>query len=168
MPNGGSDCCGTCWFNRRNRSERGYRWADDKEVEPFCEIREVAIRNPFWTYCANHPHRRPERDPIPIGPIMRSGGGEYAGRGYVREVWKPSPDSEEIRQHLLEILDRLPAHVAKDRYPASPGLAEVVVRQLGEFREGRAERQVRWLSENGPESLSEVAGEAPQQIRDGA
>ena len=24
MPNGGSDCCGTCWFNRKNRGERDW------------------------------------------------------------------------------------------------------------------------------------------------
>jgi len=24
MPNGGSDCCGTCWFNARNKGEAGY------------------------------------------------------------------------------------------------------------------------------------------------
>ena len=64
MPNGGSDCCGTCWFNRRNRGEKGYNRADDIDVEALCEIRDVLIENPFWTYCANHPHRRPQRDPI--------------------------------------------------------------------------------------------------------
>ena len=167
MPNGGSDCCATCWFNRKNRGEKGYRWARDREVEPFCEIRDVEIEDPFWTYCANHPHRRPKRDPIPIGPIMRNDGGEYFGRGYVREVWIVSPDSEEIRRHLLGLLRNLRAHVAKDRYPARPGLGEVVVRQLGEFREKRAEKQIRWLSENGSEPLSDVAGEALRQIRGG-
>ncbi len=167
MPNGGSDCCATCWFNRKNRGEKGYRWARDREVEPFCEIRDVEIEDPFWTYCANHPHRRPKRDPIPIGPIMRNDGGEYSGRGYVREVWIVSPDSEEIRRHLLGLLRNLRAHVAKDRYPARPGLGEVVVRQLGEFREKRAEKQIRWLSENGSEPLSDVAGEALRQIRGG-
>jgi len=29
MPDGGSDCCGTCWFNERNKGEAGYAHADD-------------------------------------------------------------------------------------------------------------------------------------------
>ncbi|MCY3903009.1 MAG: hypothetical protein OXL39_10845 [Caldilineaceae bacterium] len=41
------------------------------------------------------------------------------------------------------------------------------MQQLGEFREKRAEKQIRWLSENGPEPLSDVAGEALRQIRGG-
>ena len=101
MPNGGSDCCGTCWFNRTNRGRRDWQQHRDESAPPYCEIRKVAIDDPFWTYCANHPHRRPDRDPIPIGPITR-----YAGDGCSneREVWAPSPDSEEIRLHLLELL----------------------------------------------------------------
>ncbi len=77
----------------------------------------------------------------------------------------PSPDSEEVRQHLLDLLERLPAHVANDRYPARPGLGEVVVRQLGEFKEGRAEKKIRWLSEKLPESWAGVAREALAKIR---
>lgn len=165
MPNGGSDCCGTCWFNRRNAGEKGYSRAQDTDVEAYCEIRDVSIENPFWTYCANHPHRRPQRDPIPIGPVMRAGGGDYQSMGSGREVWVSSPDSEEIRKHLLGLLESLPSHIAADRYPARPGLAEVVVRQLGEFREGRAEKRIQWLSENLPESWAGVAREALARIR---
>jgi len=165
MPNGGSDCCGTCWFNRRNRGEKGYNRARDTNVEAYCEIRDVLIENPFWTYCANHPHRRPHRDPVPIGPIMLSDSSEYESKGYVRKVWISSPDSEEIRQHLLDLLNRLPTHVAADRYPARPGLAEVVVRQLGAFKERRAEKKLLWLSENLPDSWADVAREALAKIR---
>jgi hypothetical protein len=57
MPNGGSDCCGTCWFNARNKGEAGYAHADDPEPK-FCTIRGLAIENSFWTYCGNHPHPR--------------------------------------------------------------------------------------------------------------
>ena len=58
MPNGGSDCCGTCWFNRENQVEAGY--AHMSEAEPaYCEIRNLDIPNPFYTCCANHPHRSP-------------------------------------------------------------------------------------------------------------
>ena len=44
MPNGGSDCCGTCWFNRKNRGEKGYPKDRDNDVEPYCEIRHVLDR----------------------------------------------------------------------------------------------------------------------------
>ena len=86
--------------------------------------------------------------------------------GYGREVWIPSPDTEEVRWHLLDLLNRLPRHMAADRYPARPGLAEVVVRQLGEFRERRAEKRIEWLSENLPESWAGVAREALAKIRE--
>ena len=109
MPNGGSDCCGTCWFNRKNRGERDWPKHVDNTLPDHCEIRDLAIEDPFYTYCANHPHRRPERDRIPIGPVTRHGGWQedppYAE--YPRYVRKPSPDTEEVRQHLLSPLDSL-------------------------------------------------------------
>ena len=73
MPNGGSDCCGTCWFNRKDRGERDWPKHVDNALPDHCEIRDLAIEDPFYTYCANHPHRRPERDRIPIGPVTRHG-----------------------------------------------------------------------------------------------
>ena len=161
MPNGGSDCCGTCWFDRANggNASHGHR---DNSVEPFCEIRGVAIEDPFYTYCANHPYRRPDRDPIPIGPITR-----YAGDGMTneREVWLPSPDSEEIREHLLEMLKEFVEHGSDDRYPIGPSLAEVVIRQLGQFREERAEDHLRWVTENLEGYLGDIASGALEQIQ---
>src|SRR5687768_955859 len=90
MPNGGSDCCGTCWFNVKNKGEAGYAHTGDPEPA-FCSIRGLLIEDPFYTYCANHPHRRPERDAIPIGPVFT---------GEEREMWQDSPDTEEVREHL--------------------------------------------------------------------
>lgn len=161
MPNGGSDCCGTCWFNRRNRGEAGYRHARDESVEPYCEIRDVSIKNPFYTYCANHPHRRPDRDRIPIGPITR-----YAGDGMSndRKVWILSPDTEEIRLHLLNLLSEFFTHVSKDRYPIGPGIGEVIIWQLGEFREKRAEGPIRRISENFPNPWKAIAHTALEKI----
>ena len=161
MPNGGSDCCGTCWFNRKNRGEKGYQGASNDDVESYCQIRDVAIENPFWTYCANHPHRRPKRDPIPIGPIMRNVGDGSNDR----DEWIPSPDSEEIRQHLLELLDGFFQHVAESRYPIGPDLGEVVLRQLGEFGEKRAEKHIQGISESCPNTWSDVARAALKGIR---
>ena len=97
MPNGGSDCCGSCWFNAKNKGQAGFDHADDPEPD-FCTIRDLAIKVPFYTYCGNHPHRRPEQDPIPIGPVFT---GDPSG---AREFWKPSPDTEEIRQHCSRCL----------------------------------------------------------------
>ena len=161
MPNGGSDCCGTCWFNRSNGGEAGYDHRDDS-IAHYCVIRDVAIEDPFYTYCANHPHRRPERDQIPIGPITR-----YAGDGMSneREVWLPSPDSEEIRQHLLEILEELAEHASADSYPIGHALEEVVIWQLGEFREKRAEDHISRISKNPESHPKDVAREALAQIR---
>ena len=129
MPNGGSDCCGTCWFNRSNSSERGSA-SFNREIRSFCEIRHLAIPDPFYTYCANHPHHRRNRDPIPIGPV-------YVGDSFgVRELWKPSPDSEEIRQHLLDIVRAPEEHT--DGYPffSSPPHIKAI-EQLVEFGDPR-------------------------------
>ena len=180
MPNGGSDCCGTCWFNRRNQGERDWLPHADRTIPPHCEIREIVIEDPFYTYCANHPHRRPNRDPIPIGPVMRHGGWEeerrvQAGQPDVlvstenpRYVWKPSPDSEEIRQHLLNLLDGVFEHMSRDRYPIGTGLGETIIRQLGEFREQRAVRHLEWIRENFqdfPGLMADAARDALVRIR---
>src|SRR5262245_28248999 len=69
MPNGGSDCCATCWFNSKNEGEAGFSHAGAPGPAS-CTICKLAIENPFYTYCANHPHRRAQQDRIPIGPVF--------------------------------------------------------------------------------------------------
>lgn len=139
MPNGGSDCCGTCWFNAKNKDEVGYGHSKDPEPA-YCLIRELSgAENPFYTYCGNHPHRRLERDPIPIGPVYT---GDDMGR---REIWQPSPDAEEIRLHLIELL-RTTAAVSVEEYPLGNSLTELVVWQLGELREERAVEELRRIA----------------------
>ena len=164
MPNGGSDCCGTCWFNRTNEGEAGYGKGGDGSKEPYCEIRNQAIEDPFYTYCANHPHRRPDRDRIPIGPILRFAD-DYSTNE--RKVWIKSPDTGEIRQHLLELLDEFFTMVSEDRYPIGPGIGEVVIRQLGEFREERALDRLRWIGKEVPGRWGESAREAVGRIEEG-
>ena len=144
MPNGGSDDCGTCWFNRKNRGEAGYAHAND-EGPAYCEIRELDIPDPFYTYCANHPHRCPERDPIPIGPIFIDP--EDAGR----DIWKQSPDTEEVRTHLLDLLAGIQEQ-PKEEYPMGLYLDEVVVWQLGEFREQRASHDMERVAKFNPKA----------------
>ncbi len=121
----------------------------------------MEIEDPFYTYCANHPHRRPERDPITIGQVTR-----YTGDGFSddREDWMPSPDSEEIREHLLDLLENFFEHAFKSRYPIGPGLGELVIRQLGEFTERRAEKHIRCISENCPVPWADAARTALSRI----
>ena len=131
MPNGGSDCCGTCWFNQKNKGHASYEHAGDSG-EDYCMIRHTRIENPFWTYCINHPHHNPEKIDLPIGPLYictKDSSG--------REVWQPSPDTEEIRLKLLKLLEAIEEQ-PKNEYPIGIYLDEMVVLQLGEFRERRA------------------------------
>jgi hypothetical protein len=129
MPNGGSDNCGTCWFNQRNNGEAGFC-----AESGHCIIRGLTIEHPLWTYCNNHPKHRPQRDPIPIGPAYASD--DSVLNSYRRKVWQPSPDTEEIRLHLLEVLLQIP-EIPEKEY-GTVYTDEVVVWQLGEFREHRA------------------------------
>jgi ligand-binding SRPBCC domain-containing protein len=130
MPNGGSDCCGTCWFNAKNKGEAGYAHSRDPEPD-YCTIRNLVISDAFWTYCANHPHRRPVQDRIPIGPVF------VDSKGKGRSVWVASPDTEEIRQHLLQLLAAM-IEEPRDEYPIGGYADEIVAFQVGEFSELRA------------------------------
>ena len=168
MPNGGSDCCGNCWFNAKNKGQRGYSHVGDFEPD-YCSIRSLPIEDPFYTYCCNHPHRRPEPDPVPIGPVFT---GDSFGN---REFWKPSPDSEEIRRHLLILLDQMEEQ-PESEYPIGIYADELVVWQLGEFRESRAVERLQRIAsfqpdiaETGPFSrnrqhLVQLAQEAVDKI----
>jgi ADP-ribosylglycohydrolase len=129
MPNGGSDCCGTCWFNRSNRGQAGHG-KGDASIPPVCEIRDFAIESAFYTYCANHPKRAPERNVIPIGPVS-------VDNGQGREFWRPSPDTMAIRDHLLMLLSRI-EQAPRSEYPLGATLDSVIIWQLGEFGEARA------------------------------
>jgi hypothetical protein len=134
MPNGGSDCCGTCWFNTRNHGQAGHG-QPDRDEPSFCEIRgNLPIPNPFWTYCSNHPHHNPDRVRIPVGPVYADAGGGFP---YRRAAWAPSPDTEAVRAGLLDLVRSATAESARN-YPGGFSLVEATVRQLGEFREPRA------------------------------
>ena len=129
MPNGGSDCCGTCWFNRANRGKTG-SGNHDRSIPSHCGIRDLAIEDPFYTYCANHPYRRQKRVPTPLGPVY-----VYTGKG--RAVWMHAPDTEEVRSQLLEHLEN-PANLT-DAYPFfGKNLIRVVADECERLREPRA------------------------------
>ena len=138
MPNGGSDNCGTCWFNTKNKGEAGlaHLW----DLGPArCAIRGFAIRNPLYTYCANHPKHAPTRIEVPIGPVLEYQLGQKppVQVTHDRAVLLESPDTPEIRDTLLSLLANAVEYQASE-YPAIPSLAEAVIWQLGEFREQRA------------------------------
>ena len=131
MPNGGSDCCGTCWFNRVNDGKSGFPKPPRRD-DAYCEIRSVAIAHPFFTYCANHPHHNPDRIDVPIGPIYVSDGYPYS-----RRVLEHCPDEEEVRAKLIELPEAMP-ETPRPGYPSATGLDEQVIDQLMAFREPRA------------------------------
>jgi len=133
MPNGGSDCCGTCWFNSHNDGEVGYSHAL-QESENRCIIRDdLLIEDPFWTYCANHPHHNPDRTAIPVGPVY-----QCQEPPYTRYPWVTSIDNEEVRIGLLTLLEDLPEAPRHAEYPTETRFDSEVIRQLGGFREPRA------------------------------
>ena len=156
MPNGGSDCCGTCWFNRANGGEMG-SGNHDHSIPSRCEIRHLAIKDPFYTYCANHPYRLQRRVPVPLGPVYvhvesfeeRDGVTEFWSE---RQPWKDAPDNEEVRGQLLGLLEDLGD--LSDNYPFyGESLLRVVVNELERLREQRAipilERIARTLRSEG-------------------
>ncbi len=169
MPNGGPDCCGTCWFNQKNQGERGYDHAGDAG-EDYCLVRHTRIKNPLWTYCTNHPDRNPDKIDLPIGPVF-----VCTGFPYKREIWQPSPDAEEIRARLPILLASVEEQ-PKDEDLAGVSFDSMVVWQLGEFREKRAvaglERITRFKPPKNPgpffrarKELVRMAGEALAKIQ---
>jgi hypothetical protein len=89
MPNGGSDCCGNCSFNRAVQ-EIGQ--PEQYQFDEFCRLsnctlRNLKITNPFWTYCNNFHHRKLQSD---IDERTKIRGSVFASglyEGYVRIPW---------------------------------------------------------------------------------
>lgn len=141
MPNGGSDCCATCWFNRANGGKQG-SVNHDHSIPSYCEIRDLDIPDPGYTYCANHPYHLRRRIAAPIGPVYvhqwhfekdpETGDTIHDSS---RVEWQPAPDSEEIRRELLRLAGSPPE---ADHYPFySPPIYEVAIFQLVELKDER-------------------------------
>jgi hypothetical protein len=129
MPNGGSDCCGTCPFNRKNRGEAGYAHARDPGPD-HCDIRDLPVEDAFYTYCSNHSHHNPGRVRVPIGPVWVMGEDHYG-----REVWRPGPDTPEVRAEVLRLLATTPDPV--EGYPAGYALVEAAILHAGDLGDVR-------------------------------
>jgi hypothetical protein len=99
-------------------------------------------------------------------------------RGGSREVWRASPDTDDIRRHLLMLL----AHIKerpKSEYPIGLFLDEIVVWQIGEFQDRRAIAELKRIAtfhpasaEDGPfgrtrQTLVKLAQEARAKIAAG-
>ena len=80
-------------------------------------------------------------------------------------IWRHSPDTEEIRLHLLELLDGLLEHTARDRYPIGHSLAQAIIWQLGQFKEQRTARRLEWIRNNLDGGLSDYARATLEKIR---
>ena len=149
MPNGGSDCCGTCRFNAANAGLRHLGLLPSKDFdsfrnESFCEIRGLDIENPFYTYCANNTTRLKRGVAVPLGPVyvhewVSVVNPETGNQGPVsnRRPWVDAPDTEEVRAQLLRFL-KVP-ELLSDAYPFyGKDLVREVVDELERLRESRA------------------------------
>ncbi len=135
MPNGGSDCCWNCWFKRDVREQLREEGLDTSGLPAKmvgCAIRNLRIRAPFYTYCANHPHHNPARVDVPVGPVWVT-----EGYPYDRVVWHPAPTDPETRDRLVDALNTIEV-VIRDCYPSGIDLDEALLREMIELREERA------------------------------
>jgi len=133
MPNGGSDCCGTCWFNRKNDGKAGYpKKSVDSKLPAYCSIRDVVIPEPFWTYCSNHPAHNIEEISTPVGPVFICD--TYP---YVRKIWIECPDTEEIRVQLVDILESIP-EMPVPEYPSTYSFETLIIDHITALCEKRA------------------------------
>jgi hypothetical protein len=105
MPNGGSDCCGNCSFNRAVQELGSPHRLGEPERQrfwdaSFCTLRSVRVGNPYWTYCANFTHGlAPAALPPLKGPVFASGLYE----GYVRIPWDGDREPRVGRAAVCEV-----------------------------------------------------------------
>lgn len=131
MPNGGTDNCHACWFNLRNKGFSGHGHPHENDPEPsFCRLRATPALSPAYVYCLNHCRSEETALDVAIGPRNES---RYPDRIPVLHA----PDSAEARRRLLEYLEAIPHGPSPASHSPIP-VDEVVVWQLGEFREQRA------------------------------
>jgi hypothetical protein len=86
----------------------------------------------------------------------------FVDRGSGREIWKQSPDTEEIRERLLNLIEQIKEQ-PNEEYPIGIYRDEVVVWQLGEFREKRAIHNLERIANFDPRAST---GEPLRRSRD--
>ena len=154
MPNGhgvlqGAPVCALCWY-----------YKDSK-----CTIRDVPIYHQVDTLCLNHPAFMPDGNETPVGPVLW-----HLIALHLRHwnplpenVWASSPDTEEVRIHLLRILENLDQVSTRVRLGAASPIGAIVIWQLLEFREQRAVPVLQRLSDHWPKV--DLFKEALQQFK---
>lgn len=133
MPNGGSDCCGTCSFNELK---------DAPEAKPRgphkgrCVLRGLDVDSAFHYYCVNHPYHNTRDIREPIGPVYTA---DMTSFSYTRVPSTAAPDSPEIRTRLLDLLEGLPSGETRSLYPSRGIFFDaVVLNHLAELKERAA------------------------------
>ena len=97
----------------------------------FCFIREEVIENYCWTYCVNHPFFNKNAVITAMGPMYN-----YGPNHSERRVIVKSPDNQAVKDGLLEQANKIKEVI--DYHVIDLERDEVIVWQLGEFREKRA------------------------------
>lgn len=97
----------------------------------FCAIRDEHIENSCWTYCVNHPFFNKNDVTTTMGPMYR-----YAPNHSRRTVIVNSPDNQAVKDSLLEQANKIKEVI--DYHVIDLERDEVIVWQLGEFRDKRA------------------------------
>jgi hypothetical protein len=117
--------------------------------EDRCVIRNnLRIEYSFWTYCANHPHHNPKKIKIPVGPVYVC---EEESHG--RKVLADAPDTPNIRQELVQLLEHLPEKPLED-YPTETKLDHELIKHLGLLREPAAVGGLRRVLSFNPDESS--------------
>jgi len=136
-------CCAGCWFNPQSRARSDPK-ADLGSLSHRCEIRDLAIPEPFFTVCENHPFSSPKPDHIPIGPV-------WVSDGETGTIWVSSPDTEVVRQHLLDLVAQIEEQMPVE-YGSGVRCDESIIWQLGKFRERRAIPHLQRIEAFNPET----------------
>lgn len=111
MPNGGTDNCGTCSFNKRNKGTTGHLYAN-VDAPHHCLLRDFQITERsegFWIYCGNHSQLPNGGIDVPIGPVFKNFSGSSAGE---RVVVLESPDNSAVRNTLLRFVGSMPVQTS--------------------------------------------------------
>ena len=159
MPNGGSDCCMTCWFNpgAARPPQVDYAeaaWADavpertaqqktGNPVEQYCGIRQFPVENATHTYCLNNPRHTFPPSRVPLGPVFGFSGNYESDE---RRILIECPDTPEIRDNLLEIANSMINRPETWAPYLIMSKLEVIAFQLAHFREERARPVFEYLA----------------------